>query len=224
MITIHHLEKSRSQRIIWLLEELEVPYEIRHYERDPETDLAPNALIEVHPLGKAPVVTDGDRTIAESGAIIEYLVGAYDKDGRLRPQDGTPERLRYVYWLHYAEGTIAPLMVLSLIMRRIEEAPVPFFLKPVTRGIANKVRDGYLTATVQRNLDFMEKTLDESTWVAGDDFSAADIQMSFPVQAAAARLDLGNDYPALAGFIERISARPAYRRAVEKGGSFELLS
>ncbi len=223
MLTVHHLDNSRSQRVLWLLEELDVPYEIRHYKRDPETSLAPDALVEVHPLGKAPVITDGDTTVAESGAIVEYLVGRYDAERRLVPAEGTPERLRYVYWLHYAEGTFAPLMVLSLIMRRIEESPVPFFLKPVTRGIAGKVRDGYLTKTVQRNLGFMESTLAGSEWFAGNDFSAADIQMSFPVEAAATRLDLSNDYPLLGGFLERIRGRPAYQRAVEKGGPYDLL-
>ena len=135
MITVHHLEHSRSQRILWLLEELGVDYEIKLYDRDPETRLAPPDLRDIHPLGKAPLITDDDVTIAESGAIIEYLVGKYD-DGTLRPAESTNERLAYTYWLHYAEGTFSPLMMIALIMSRIENAPLPFFLKPVAKGIA----------------------------------------------------------------------------------------
>ena len=125
MITVHHLENSRSQRVLWLLEELGVDYEIKMYKRNPETKLAPPELLEIHPLGKAPVVTDGEHTLAESGAIIEYLVRKYD-DGRLRPAAGTSAALSYTYWLHYAEGSFMPFMLLSLIISRIETAPMPF--------------------------------------------------------------------------------------------------
>ena len=173
MITVHHLENSRSQRIIWLLEELGIDYEIKRYGRDKQTGLAPPELLDVHPLGKAPVITDGDRTVAESGAIIEYLMYEYD-DGRLRPEEGTAERLAYNYWLHYAEGTFAPLMILSLVLSRIDEAPMPFFLRPVAKGITQKVRDAYLDANVIRNLEFMDATLRESRWFCGHVFTAAD--------------------------------------------------
>lgn len=222
MITVHHLENSRSQRILWLLEELGVDYEIKKYSRDPKTSLAPKELEAVHPLGKSPIVTDGDTTVAESGAIIEYLVAKYD-DGRLLPAEGTSGRLAYTYWLHYAEGTFAPLMIISLILARIETAPVPFFLKPVTRGIAQKVRDGYLDSTLKRNLEFMESTLSDSTWFCGDELTAADIQMSFAVEAADARAGLSEGYPNLAKFLERMRAIPAYQSALEKGGPFALL-
>lgn len=222
MVTVHHLENSRSQRILWLLEELRVPYEIKRYARDPETSLAPAELTAIHPLGKAPIITDGDTVVAESGAIIEYLVGKYG-DGRLVPGDGTPEKLAYTYFMHYAEGSFMPLMILSLIMGRIETAPVPFFLKPVTRGIANKVRDGYLTESIRRNLDFLESTLSESPWFAGAEMTAADVQMSFAVEAAAVRTDLGSDFPAMAAFLDRIRSRPAYQAALEKGGPYTLL-
>jgi len=223
MITLHHLENSRSQRILWLLEELGVDYRIVRYQRDRKTSLAPPELLAVHPLGKAPVITDGDVTVAESGAIIEYLVGRYD-DGRLRPADGTPERLAYTYWLHYAEGTFMPLMILSLVMRRIESAPMPFFVRPVARGIVAKVRGGYLDPNLERNLAFMESSLARSDWFCGDRMSAADIQMSFPVEAAAVRANLTDQCPRLANFLERIHARPAYRAALEKGGPFALLT
>jgi len=222
MITVHHLENSRSQRILWLLEELGVDYEIRRYGRDKQTGLAPPELLDVHPLGKAPVITDGDTTVAESGAIIEYLMDTYD-DGSLRPAPGTPERLAYNYWLHYAEGTFAPLMLLSLVMSRIENAPLPFFLRPVARGIAKKVRDGYLDPNVTRNLQFMESTLARSPWFCGERITAADVQMSFALDAAEVRTDLGAEYPHLAAFLATIRALPAYRRALDKGGHYELM-
>ena len=163
MLTVHHLENSRSQRVLWLLEELGVDYTIERYERDPATGLAPPSLEKLHPLGKAPIVTDGDKVIAESGAIIEYLVYRYG-NGRLRPADGTPARAAFTYWLHYAEGSFMPLMIVALIMGRIEKAPVPFFLKPVTRGIVQKVRDGYLDANVTRHLGFLNQSLEQSLW------------------------------------------------------------
>ena len=222
MLIVHHLENSRSQRILWLLEELGVDYQIKRYERDKETSLAPPDLRDLHPLGKAPLITDGDKTLAESGAIIEYLVDRYD-DGTLAPEKDTPERLAYTYWLHYAEGTFMPLMIISLILGRIETAPMPFFIKPVAKGIVAKVRDGYLNQNVKRNLDFMEHTLGTTTWFCGENMSAADIQMSFAVEAAEARTNLSSEYPKLSAFLERIRARPAYQRAIEKGGPYKLL-
>jgi len=222
MITLHHLENSRSQRILWLLEELGVEYEIKHYKRDTKTSLAPPELVQIHPLGKSPVITDGDTTVAESGAIVEYLVKHYDK-GKLLPAEGTPERLAYTYWLHYAEGTFMPLMIISLILGRIESAPVPFFLKPITKGIAGKVRSSYLDANVKRNLEFMEATLKKSKWFCGDQMTAADIQMSFPLEAAAVRTDLKTDYPKLAACLMRMHALPAYKAALAKGGPYALM-
>ena len=222
MLTVHHLENSRSHRIVWLLEELGVDYEIRRYKRDEESGLAPPELLKVHPLGKAPVVTVGQTTLAESGAIIEFLVYEYD-DGSLKPQEGTAEQRAYTYWLHYSEGSFSPLMLLSLILARIEDAPVPFFLKPVTRGIAGKVRDGFLSANVKRHMDYMESALGRSKWFSGDRFTAADVQMSFAIEAAEVRTDMSS-YPRLAGFLNAIRARPAYRRAIEKGGEYALMS
>ena len=221
MIVVHHLENSRSQRILWLLEELGAEYEIKRYERDPKTSLAPAELQRIHPLGKSPIITDGDVTVAESGAIVEYLVHKYDV-GRLIPPDGTPERLAYTYWLHYAEGTFMPLMIISLIVGRIESAPVPFFVKPIAKGIAGQVRSGYLDPNVKRNLAFMESTLGNSTWFSGEELTAADIQMSFPVEAAEVRTNLADDYPMLAAYLERVRSRPAYQAALEKGGPYEL--
>ena len=220
MLTVHHLENSRSQRILWLLEEMGVYYDIRRYGRDKQTGLAPPELLAVHPLGKAPVITDGDVTVAESGAIIEYLVDRYD-DGTLRPEAGTPERLAYTYWLHYAEGTFAPLMLLSLVLSRIEAAPL--LVRPVARAIAGKVRGGYVGPNIRRNLDFIESTLSRSGWFCGEHLTAADVQMSFALDAAEVRTPLATDYPNCAAFLDRIRARQAYRRALDRGGHYELM-
>ena len=222
MLTIHHLENSRSQRILWLLEELSVDYEIKRYKRDNKTSLAPPELLAIHALGKSPVITDGDLTVAESGAIVEYLVNKYD-NGRLLPAEGTPERRAYTYWLHYAEGTFAPLMIISLIMSRIETAPMPFFVRPIAKGIVAKVRGGYLGQNIKRNLDFMEATLEKSTWFCGDTMTAADIQMSFAVEAAEVRTDLATNYSNLSAILERMRALPAYQEALQKGGPYELM-
>ena len=223
MLTLHHLENSRSQRILWLLEEMGVDYEIKTYARDKETSLAPPELVAIHPLGKSPVITDDDVTVAESGAIMEYLLGKYD-DGSLWPAEGTAERRACTYWLHYAEGSFAPLMLVALLMGRIETAPMPFFAKPIAKGIAAKIRDNYLDRNVGRNLDFMEATLGESQWFCGDGLTAADIQMSFAVEAAEVRTDLRENFPNLAGYLDKIRARPAYQAAIEKGGPYDLLS
>lgn len=222
MITLHHLENSRSQRILWLLEELGVDYEINPYERDQKTSLAPLDLLKIHPLGKSPVISDGDLVVAESGAIIEYLVNKYD-DGKLRPADGTPEHMDYTYWMHYAEGTFMPLMIVSLIMSRIATAPMPFFVKPVANGIVEKVRQGYLSPNIKRNLEYMNTVLGKTTWFCGDELSAADIQMSFPLEAADVRTSLSKDYPNLKAFLERMQAQPAYRAALKKGGPYKLM-
>jgi glutathione S-transferase len=222
VITLHHLENSRSQRIVWLLEELGVEYEINRYERDKKTGLAPLDLMKVHPLGKAPVITDGELVVAESGAIIEYLVNTYD-DGHLLPAKGTPERMDYNYWMHYAEGTFMPLMIVSLIMSRIETAKMPFFVKPIAKGIVAKVRQGYLSPNIKRNLVYMNDVLGKSTWFCGEEISAADIQMSFPLEAAEVRTDLSNSYPNLKAFLDRVKKRPAYQAGLKRGGPYVLL-
>jgi glutathione S-transferase len=221
MITVHHLNNSRSQRVLWLLEELGLPYEIIKYQRDPATMLAPPELQRVHPLGKSPVITEGDATIAESGAIVEYLVERHG-NGRLAPAAGTPERLRWTYWLHFAEGSAMPPLLLKLIFERIKTSPMPFFAKPIARGIANKVMAAMVDPNLKRQLDFMEGELRQNEWFAGRDFSAADIQMSFPVEAAAQRAGLDASRPKLMAFLKRIHARPAYRRALERGGPYSF--
>jgi len=222
MIVVHHLNNSRSQRVLWLLEELGLPYEIKRYERDRKTMLAPPELKKVHPLGKSPVVTDGDLVLAESGAIIETLVEQHGK-GLLAPAAGTPEHLRYRYWMHYAEGSLMPPLLLRLVFSKVESAPMPFFVKPVARAIAQKANAAFIGPQIRTHLDFVEAELGRSAWFAGKEFSAADIQMSFPLEAASARGGLTKKtYPRLAAFVEKIHARPAYQRALEKGGEFSL--
>jgi glutathione S-transferase len=222
MIVVHHLNNSRSQRVLWLLEELALPYEVRRYQRDAKTMLAPPELRAVHQLGKSPVIQDGEATLAESGAILEYLVERHG-NGRLAPALGTPERLRYTYWMHFAEGSAMPPLLLMLIFNRIEKAPMPFFVRPVARAIARRARESFVLPNIGRNLDFMESELQGRDWFAGGEFSAADIQMSFPLEAAAVRGGLDARRPRLMAFLERIHARPAYRRAIEKGGEYALL-
>jgi glutathione S-transferase len=223
MITVHHLNNSRSQRILWLLEELGLEYDIRRYQRDPQTMLAPPELRQIHPLGKSPVITDGDLTLAESGAIIEYLAGRYG-NGRLVPAADTPEKLRYIYWLHYAEGSMMPPLLMKLIFNRIERAPMPFFAKPIARAIAQKTKASFIEPNINRHLDYMEAELGKTAWFAGPVFTAADIQMSFPLEAAVSRGGLDSKRPKLMAFLERIHSRPAYRKAIERGGEYQLLN
>jgi glutathione S-transferase len=222
MITVHHLENSRSQRILWLLEELGVPYEVKRYARDPKTMYAPPELARVHPLGKSPVVSDGGVTVAESGAIIEYLLDAHDRAGRLRPPPGTPERRRFTYWLHFAEGSAMPPLLMKLVFDKVRTARVPFFVKPIVKGVADKVTASFIGPNLKRQFEFMEGELKQRDWFAGDAFSAADIQMSFPLEAAAARGGLDARYPRLTDWLARIHARPAYRRALEVGGPYQM--
>jgi len=221
MITVHHLNNSRSQRILWLLEELGLPYEIKRYERDAKTSLAPPELLKVHPLGKSPVITDGGTTVAESGAIVEYLLDTYGETSGLRPAKGTPEYRRYVYWLHFAEGSAMPPLVMKLVFQKIKSAPMPFFARPIARGIADKVLAAFVDPNLRRQMAFMEADLAGGPWFAGTQFSAADIQMSFPVEAANARGALAADTPRLKDWLVRAHARLAYQRALERGGKYD---
>jgi glutathione S-transferase len=220
MIIVHHLNNSRSQRILWMLEELGVPYEVKRYEREPSMQ-APASLRAVHPLGKSPVIADGDCTLAESGAILEYLVDAYG-NGRFRPATGTAEKINYTYFLHYAEGSLMPLLLMKLIFSRIPSR-LPFFMKPVGRAIAKGANTTLLDPQIGSHFMFLEGELGKREWFAGADFTAADIQMSFPLEAAAARAPIVRQMPKLSAFLDRIHARPAYKRALEKGGPYELM-
>ena len=219
MITLHHLNNSRSQRILWLLEELGLEYDVKRYERDPETLLAPESLRKVHPLGKSPIITDGALTLAESGAIIEYLVDRYG-DGKLAPAIGEPDRLRYIYWLHYAEGSAMPPLVLRLIFEQIDKRPKPFFVRPISNLITSQVMSTFIQPQIDLHLNYLESELQNSPWFVSETFTAADIQMSFPVEAAAAQPGLKNR-PNLKAFLDRAHSRPAYQQALERGGEYD---
>jgi glutathione S-transferase len=220
MITVHHLDNSRSQRVLWMLEELGTAYEVKQYRRDPKTMRAPPELRQVHPLGKSPVITDGEVTLAESGVILEYLVERYGQ-GRFVPR-GEADRWRYRYWMHYAEGSLMPPLLLKLVFDRVETSPAPFFVRPVLRQVARRVKSTFVEPQIALHLDYLEGELGKSEWFAGAQFTAADVQMSFPIEAAAARGGLDAGRPRLMKFLERTHARPAYRRAVERGGEFRL--
>ena len=219
MLIVHHLNNSRSQRVLWLLEELGVPYEIVRYQRLP-TMLAPPELRAIHPLGKSPVITDNGNTIAESGAIIEYIVSTYG-EGRLIPPAGTPERLRWTYWLHYAEGSAMPPLLLKLIFGFMPKR-APLLLRPLVNAISTKALEMMINPQLKTHMAYWESELSKSEWFAGNDFTAADIQMSFPLEAAAGRAGLREGHPKAIAWLERIHARPAYKRALEKGGPYSM--
>lgn len=219
MITVHHLENSRSQRILWLLEELSLPYEVKRYERDKKTSLAPKELLKIHPLGKSPVIVDDGAVIAETGAIIEHIIETHGA-GRLVPSKGTPDYRRYKYWIHAAEGSYMPPLVMALFLNRMETAPMPFFARPVARKLTQAVRDGYLTHTTKALFDYLDAELARGDFLAGKDFSAADIIMSFPAEASLQRVDAAKTAKNLKAYVDRLHARPAYKRALEKGGPY----
>lgn len=219
MITVHHLENSRSQRVLWLLEELGLSYEVRRYERDKKTNLAPKELLKVHPLGKSPVIEDNGAVYAETGAIIEHIVDAYGQ-GRLAPAKGTDEYRRYKYWMHAAEGSYMPPLVMALFLGRMETAKMPFFAKSIAKKLTQGVRDAYLTHTTRALFDYLDAELGRSEWLAGKDFTAADIIMSFPAEASLQRVDAAKSSKRLKAYVDRLHARPAYKRALEKGGPY----
>jgi glutathione S-transferase len=220
MLVVHHLNNSRSQRVLWLLEELGLPYEVKRYERDPKTMLAPPALLATHPLGKSPVIVDGDVTMAETGAIIEYLVDKYG-GGRLIPPAGSRERLRYTYWLHYAEGSAMTPLLFKLVFDRIAANPAPWPISTIARRIAATVTESFIAPNLTRHLDYIEAELGSQPWFAGAQFTAGDVQMSFPLEIAVSRAGLNASRPNLMAFLERIHTRDAYKRALERGGKYD---
>jgi len=217
MIIVHHLNDSRSQRVLWLLEELGLDYEVRRYERDRQTMLAPPELRAIHPLGKSPVIEDGDVKVAETGAVIEYLLDTYGQ-GRLKPGPGTEDARRYTYWLHYAEGSAMTPLLLKLIFSRIPSQS-PGLIRPIVKGVSKTVLGRMVDPQLKTHGDYWESELAATGWFAGADFSAADIMMSFPLEAAAARAG-GADRPQSEAFLKRIHARPAYQKALERGGPY----
>ncbi|RHW76241.1 glutathione S-transferase family protein [Colwellia sp. RSH04] len=220
MITVHHLNNSRSQRVLWALEELKIPYQVKHYERDPKTNLAPEQLKQVHPLGKSPVITDGEKMIAESGAIIEYLSETYG-DSSFIPAVKSSSYWQYKYWLHFSEGTMMPQLLLALIFKKIVARSLPFIVKPIAKGIAKKVMDGYVLKNIGDNLALIEIHLKENEWFAGDTLTGADIQMSFPLEAWASQNKHNPSYPTIIAYVKRIQNRPAYQKALQVGGAYD---
>ena len=223
MLTLHHLETSRSHRILWLLQELGVPYELRCYQRDPLTRLAPPELKHIHPLGKSPVLTDGELVVAESGAILEYLAECYGAQApaelaHLEPARGTPAHRQCRFWMHYAEGSLMNWLVMQLVFDSIPRQPMPFFVRPVARALCAGVQHKLIQPNVQAALAFMENHLAQHRWFAGEHLSLADFQMSFAVEAALARRAAASAWPHLHAYLQRIQARPAYQQALAKGG------
>lgn len=211
-LVVHHLEHSRSLRVLWLLEELGLPYEIQRYARD-QNFRAPAALKTVHPLGRSPVVAVDGRVLAESGAIIEYLVDR--AGGRLRPEE-EEARLRYRFFLHYAEGSAMPPLLVQLLADKIRSSKVPFFVRPITRKVGDQLEQSFSGPAIATHFDFVESELAERPYFAGNELSAADIQMIYPVEAALLRGK--GDWPKLRAWRQRVTARPAYQRAESRGG------
>lgn len=221
MITLHALSQSRAYRIAWLLELLELDYQAEVIARDERTKLAPDSLRQVHPLGKSPLLQDGALTLPESGAIVEYLLQRYGTHTTLKPAPESPDYPDYLFWLHYAEGSLMPLLVMSLVFRKIDEKPMPFFARPIARKITGGVRQAFLHPQLKLHLEFIENRLQGKTWLLGDTLTAADVMMSFPLQAAANRSGL--NLPNIAAYVQRIEAHPAYQRAESKLGRLSVL-
>ena len=225
MLVLHHLNNSRSQRILWLLEELNLEYEVKHYQRDSVTNLAPNTLTLIHALGKSPIITDDDITVAESGAIIEYLMFTYYKEGSgqlVDPQRGSEVYRQYTYWMHFAEGTLMPPLVAKLVLDSVRTNAKPFFVKVIANKIVDKLMAAYYGPIIAKNMDYIESHLTHNAWFAGEELSGADIQMSFPLEAAVARGN-GKHFPNITKFVEKVHARLAYQAALEKGGKYDYV-
>lgn len=216
-ITVHHLEKSRSHRVLWLLAELDLEYELVEYARDPKTIRAPRALRDVHPLGKSPVVVVDGLVLAESGAIIEHLV---ELTGRLAPPgDDARARVAYRYWMHYAEGSLMPPLLVRLIMDTLRNPPLPFFVKPLTRAVAGKVDEAFTQPEIDLHAGFLESQLADREYFCGDTFTAADVQMSYPVEALVERGRPGVSVTRLRAWCERMRSRPGFQAAIARGGA-----
>ena len=222
MITVHHLENSQSVRVLWLLEELGVDYEVKQYARDKQTSLAPRALKALHPMGTSPTITDGDAVLAESNAIVDYILDKHG-DGRLRPAPGTPERARYLFWFHAAQGSFMPLLIIKLMFNRFVSG-APFFVRPIMKSAVGRVEAMFLRPRIEKMLDHIEAELGRSTWFAGEALTAADIVMGYCMEVAAVRAGMDARYPKSLQFLERMRARPAYKAAMQKGGPFVPLT
>ncbi|MEB5750544.1 glutathione S-transferase [Leclercia adecarboxylata] len=219
MITVHHLNQSRSQRVLWALEELSLPYQIVRYQRD-KTMMAPATLRKIHPLGKSPVLEDNGLILAESGAILEYLQETYDPGGQMKPQE-RELKLQYRFWLHYAEGSLMPLLLMKLVFASLGKPPVPFGLRTLGKVLGQGVEKAYLNRQLETHARFLESSLQKHRWFAGDHLSMADVQMSFPVFALLERGGIDN-LPRLQNWKKNVEMRPAWQRAIQQGGPFEI--
>lgn len=219
MLTVHHLNQSRSQRVLWALEELQLPYQVVSYQRG-KNMLAPAELKSVHPLGKSPVVEDNGHILAESGAILEYLQETYDSARRLKPES-VEDKLQYRFWLHYAEGSLMPLLLMKLVFASLGKPPVPFGMRTLGNALGKGVQKAWLNRQVDTHARFIEAHLSRQRWFAGAELSMADIQMSFPAMALLARGGVEN-LPHLTQWVQRVEQRPAWQKAVERGGPFTL--
>ena len=219
MIVVHHLENSRSQRVLWLLEELGLAHEVKRYNRDKKSNLAPKELLKIHPLGKSPVVEIDGAVYAETGAVLEHIVDTRG-EGRLTPPRDSPNYLKCRYWLHAAEGSYMPPLVLMLFLNRMETAPMPFFARPIAKRLTKAARDGYLDHTLKALFGYLDEELGKSAFLAGDDLTVADIMMSFPCEAALQRVDAAKKSRNLKTYVDRLHARPAFVRALKKGGPY----
>ncbi len=219
MLTLHHLNNSRSQRILWLLEELEVDYQIVRYARDDKTNLAPDTLRAIHPLGRSPVLSTPQGALAESGAIVEYLIAHYAKKGFQPPQEAA-EKQQYWFWLHFAEGSLMPPLVAHLVLEKArQKGSKPFFIKPITDKLVDGILNAYYAPNLQQSLNFVESHLATHNWFAGEEITGADVQMIFPLESVVAS-GRAKHYPAIEEYVKRIHSRPAYQTALSKGGEY----
>ncbi len=216
-LVVHHLDHSRSTRVLWLLAELGVDYELKIHQRDANMR-APEAMRKLHPLGKSPIVVHGERVLAESGAVLEYLVDEFDAEHRLRPASDDPAYLDYRYWMHYAEGSLMSPLLVRLIMDKVRTAPLPFFIKPIAKGVAGKVEETFTRPELERHAAYLNDALAERPFFAGEQFSAADIQMIYGVEALVTRGRVQTDVSRLSRWLDGCRARPAFQAALERGG------
>lgn len=222
MLTIHHLENSQSIRILWLLEELGVDYDIQYYQRVGTQTLAPEQYKKLHVIGTSPIITDGDLVLPETGAIVDYILDQYP-DSPLRPAPKTEQRTRYLYWIHATQASFMPLLLDALIFKRMISKS-PFFIRPLIALIVNKVRDSYLWVRYHRHLTYMEQELSRSTWLSGEELTAADIVMGYCLEVAEVRTGIGHHYPNIEKFLAGMRSRPAYQSAMKKNGNFKPLA
>ncbi|WP_299974676.1 glutathione S-transferase [uncultured Pseudoteredinibacter sp.] len=222
MITVHHLENSQSIRILWLLEELGVDYHLEHYKRVGPQTLAPDEYRKLHTIGTSPTISDGDVVLPETGAIMDYILDKHPC-GKLRPETDSPQRTRYLYWMHASQASFMPLLLEALIFKRME-SKAPFIIRPIISLVVNKVRENYLWQRYNRHMDFMEAELSRSTWLSGEELTAADIVMGYCLQVAEVRTGIDEKYSHIHGFLKRMRERPAYKRAMEKNGPFNPLA